>query len=55
MEESETLSQSNFYIPTGLMALDDISEYPDRQDEGYIQLHQLYLSLKQAAEETYER
>jgi hypothetical protein len=37
------------------MALDDISEYPDRQDEGYIQLRQLYLSLKQAAEETYGR
>jgi hypothetical protein len=37
------------------MALDDVSEYPDQQDEGYIQLHQLYLTLKQAAEETYGR
>jgi hypothetical protein len=37
------------------MALDDVTEYPDKQDEGYIQLHQLYLTLKQAYHETYGR
>jgi hypothetical protein len=34
-------------------ALDDVAEYPDKQDEGYIQLHQLYLNLKQLDHEAY--
>ncbi len=36
------------------MALDDKKEYPDREDEGYIKLHELYVQLKTAYKETYE-
>jgi hypothetical protein len=36
------------------MALDDEKEYPDKEDEGYIRLHQLYVALKKAYKETYE-
>jgi len=35
------------------MALDDEKEYPDKKDEGYLQLHELYVALKQAHNETY--
>jgi hypothetical protein len=37
------------------MALADVTEYPDKQDESYIQLHELYLTLKQADQATYGR
>ena len=30
------------------MALDDEKEYPDKEDEGYIRLHELYVDLKKA-------
>ena len=30
------------------MALDDEKEYPDKENEGYIRLHELYLDLKKA-------
>jgi len=36
------------------MALDDEKEYPDRKDEGYIKLYELYVDLKKAYKETYE-
>jgi hypothetical protein len=36
------------------MTLNDAKEYPDKQDEGYIQLHKLYVSLKHDYKETYE-
>ena len=35
------------------MALDDEKEYPDKNDEGYIKLYELYLDLKKAYKETY--
>jgi hypothetical protein len=35
------------------MALDDEKEYPDKKDEGYLQLHELYINLKKAYKETY--
>lgn len=35
------------------MALDDESEYPDKEDEGYIALQELYVDLKNAYKETY--
>ena len=35
-------------------ALSDEMEYPDKQDVGYINLHELYMNLKQAYNETYE-
>jgi hypothetical protein len=36
------------------MALDDEKEYPDKKDEGYIHLHELYLDLKKEYDDTYE-
>jgi len=36
------------------MALDDGKEYPDKKDEGYIKLYDLYADLKKAYKETYE-
>ena len=36
------------------MALDDEKEYPDKKDEGYIQLHELYMALKKEYDATYE-
>jgi hypothetical protein len=35
------------------MALDDEKEYPDKKDEGYVQLQELYMTLKKAYKETY--
>ena len=35
------------------MALDDEREYPNREDEGYIKLHELYVQLKSAYKKTY--
>lgn len=35
------------------MMLDDEMEYPDKADEGYIALNQLYSRLKTAYKETY--
>ena len=35
------------------MTLDDEKEYPDKKDEGYLQLHELYINLKKAYKETY--
>ena len=36
------------------MTLDNEKEYPNKQDEGFINLHELYVKLKQAYKETYE-
>jgi hypothetical protein len=36
------------------MVLDDEKEYPDKNDEGYIKLYELYVDLKKAYKETYE-
>lgn len=36
------------------MALDDEKEYPDKKDEGYIKLYELYVDLKKAYKETYK-
>jgi hypothetical protein len=36
------------------MALDDEKEYPDKNDEGYVMLYELYAYLKKAYKETYE-
>ena len=36
------------------MALDDEKEYPDKKDEGYIKLYELYEDLKKAYKDTYE-
>jgi hypothetical protein len=36
------------------MALDDEEVYPDKNDVGYIKLHELYADLKKAYKETYE-
>ncbi len=36
------------------MALADEKEYPDKKDEGYIQLYELYMDLKKEYDETYE-
>lgn len=36
------------------MVLDDEKEYPDKKDEGYIKLYELYEDLKKAYKETYE-
>ncbi len=36
------------------MALDDEKEYPDKNDEGYVLLYELYAYLKKAYKETYE-
>lgn len=35
------------------LVLDDVREYPDKKDEGYIKLHELYVDLKKAYKETY--
>lgn len=35
------------------MVLEDEEEYPDKTDEGYIKLHELYLGMKKAYKETY--
>jgi len=35
------------------MTLDDEKEYPDKEDEGYVQLKELYVALKKAYKETY--
>jgi hypothetical protein len=35
------------------MTLDDEKEYPDKKDEGYLKLHELYVALKKAHKETY--
>jgi len=35
------------------MTLDDEKEYPDKKDEGYLKLHELYVTLKKAHKETY--
>ena len=36
------------------MPLDDEKEYPDKKDEGYKKLYELYVNLKKAYKETYE-
>ncbi len=36
------------------MTLNNKKEYPDKQDESYIQLYDLYINIKQAYQETYE-
>lgn len=36
------------------IVLDDKKEYPDKKDEGYIKLQELYCDLKKAYKETYE-
>ncbi len=36
------------------MALSEEREYPNKQDEGFINLHELYVNLRQAYKETYE-
>ena len=35
------------------MALDDENEYPNKNDVGYIKLHELYVKLKSAYKEIY--
>jgi len=35
------------------MALDDEKEYPDKKNEGYTQLQELYITLMKAYKETY--
>ena len=35
------------------LALEDKKEYPDKEDEGYIQLHDLYIYLKNAHKEVH--
>lgn len=35
------------------IVLKDEREYPDKEDEGYLKLQELYLELKQADKETY--
>ena len=35
------------------MALDDENEYPNKNDEGYIKLNELYVKLKSAYKEIY--
>ena len=35
------------------LVLDDVREYPDKKDEGYIKLYELYVDLKKAYKETY--
>ena len=36
------------------MTLNDVKEYPDKQNDGYIELHKLYVNLKQAYKYTYK-
>lgn len=33
------------------MVLDDENEYPDKEDEGYLRLHELYVELKKSDKE----
>ena len=35
------------------IVLNDEKEYPDKKDEGYIKLYELYVDLKKADKETY--
>ncbi len=35
------------------MVLDDENEYPDKNDDGYFKLHELYVDFKKAYEEIY--
>ena len=35
------------------LTLDDEKEYPDKKDEGYLKLHEVYMDLKKAYKETY--
>ena len=35
------------------MVLNDEKEYPDKNDEGYLRLHDLYVDLKKSYKETY--
>ena len=35
------------------LVLDDVREYPDKKDEGYIKLYELYVDLNKAYKETY--
>jgi len=35
------------------MVLDDENEYPDKNDDGYLKLHELYMDLKKSYEEIY--
>jgi hypothetical protein len=35
------------------MVLDDEKVYPDKKDEGYVQLRELYMTLKKAYKKTY--
>ena len=37
------------------LALDDEKEYPDKKEEGYTNLYELYVNLKKAYKETYGR
>ena len=36
------------------MVMNDEKEYPDKNDEGYLKLRDLYVDLKKAYKETYE-
>jgi hypothetical protein len=54
-----TRAQDLFHFIGGIwiafsMALDDEKEYPDKKDEGYIKLYELYVDLKKAYKETYK-
>ena len=35
------------------MALDNEKEYPDKKNEGYLQLYELYMDLEKAYKQTY--
>ena len=35
------------------LVLNDVNEYPDKKNEGYIELHGLYVDLKKAYKEAY--
>ena len=37
------------------MTLNDVKEYPDKRDEGYKELHNLYVNLQKAYKDTYKR
>ena len=36
------------------MVLNDEKEYPDKKDEGYVKLYELYMDLKKAYKKAYE-
>jgi len=36
------------------MVLNDVEEYPDKTEDGYLRLYELYDDLKKAYKETYE-